>query len=857
MAGSLGTLTLDLVAKIGGYTGPLDKASQETKKRNAEIAKSFDNLAKGVGASIGAIPAILTALVISSADSAKEIANLSALAGLGTTEFQKLAAGARSVGIDQDKLGDIFKDTNDKLGDFINTGGGALKDFFTNIAPMVGVTADQFKKLNSKDALALYVTSLEKANVSQAEMTFYMEAIASDSTALVPLLRNNAKGFDELGDSAAATGVILSTSTIASAKQFGIELQGVEQYLSSAKTQLAAEFLPLLVQFSKDVNQATKDAGGLGPAVKKSAAEAVEAIAFIVDAGNGVGRVFKIISAEFDGLVSSAAGSIIAGVYQTLTLLNKLPGVDLSSQLGDLEKNYNDQVAAATDATNRMRSALETPLAGSAFVDYYNKANAAAEQLYRTQQRNQHQGVGEGAGSGVDPAAIAAKAAAEKKAASDAAAAAKKIQDTFKSTETDYERQIELINTTTDKRKDATEVAKLGFEIESGKLVGINDQQQERLNKLAAELDSLNKIKKANEDAAKLAAFSANIDRGNQDAQDGLDQDLAGAGRGDKYKDRLKQFLTIRQDFNAQMRDLQEQQNSGEISDELYQQEQQKLEKSLESRLESQQNYYDQVDEAQSEWMDGVTSAWENYADAAQHYTQMAADLTSSTLSNASSGLSTFLSDVATGSEDAGDALGDMVSGFAKSTIKALADLASQWLVYQAVQLVVGKTGQSSAAIGMIANAQAASFAAQVNAYASTAAIPIFGPALAPAAALTAAAATAPMVAGVASAALSGMAHDGIDSVPETGTWLLQKGERVTTAETSAKLDQTLSNIQGGNSGGNIEFHAPVTVQAQPGMSDQEARNQGNAISDAIEQRMGQFLDREMRQGGRLWRRNG
>jgi hypothetical protein len=255
--------------------------------------------------------------------------------------------------------------------------------------------------------------------------------------------------------------------------------------------------------------------------------------------------------------------------------------------------------------------------------------------------------------------------------------------------------------------------------------------------------------------------------------------------------------------------------------------------------------------------MDGVTSAWENYADAAQNYTQMAADLTSSTLTNASSGLSTFLSDVASGSEDAGDALGDMVSGFAKSTIKALADMASQWLVYQAVQLVVGKTGQSSAAIGMIANAQAASFAAQVNAYASTAAIPIFGPALAPAAALTAAAATAPMVAGVASAALSGMAHDGIDSVPETGTWLLQKGERVTTAETSAKLDQTLNNIQGGNSGGNIEFHAPVTVQAQPGMSDQEARNQGNAISDAIEQRMGQFLDREMRQGGRLWRRNG
>lgn len=47
----------------------------------------------------------------------------------------------------------------------------------------------------------------------------------------------------------------------------------------------------------------------------------------------------------------------------------------------------------------------------------------------------------------------------------------------------------------------------------------------------------------------------------------------------------------------------------------------------------------------------------------------------------------------------------------------------------------------------------------------------------------------------MAATTIAGMAHDGIDSVPEDGTWLLQKGERVTTAETSAKLDATLERI--------------------------------------------------------------
>ncbi|MNE31295.1 hypothetical protein D3C80_1248520 [compost metagenome] len=43
--------------------------------------------------------------------------------------------------------------------------------------------------------------------------------------------------------------------------------------------------------------------------------------------------------------------------------------------------------------------------------------------------------------------------------------------------------------------------------------------------------------------------------------------------------------------------------------------------------------------------------------------------------------------------------------------------------------------------------------------------------------------------------ALDGQAHDGIDYVPADGTWNLKKGERVTTAETSAKLDRTLDRV--------------------------------------------------------------
>lgn len=825
MAGrSLGTLTLDLVAKIGAFTGPLDKASQEAKKRNAEIAKSFDSLAKGIGVAIGSIPAVLTALVVHSASVAKEISNQAALAGLGTTEFQKFAAGAKTVGVEQDKLADIFKDTNDKLGDFMNTGGGALKDFFDNIAPKVGVTADQFKKLNSKDALALYVTSLEKANVNQQEMTFYMEAIANDSTALVPLLRNSGKAFDELGESAYAAGVVMDETTIAAAKQFGIELDGLGQYITSAKTMLAAEFLPVLAQFSKDVNQSAKDAGGLKGTVGDLGESLVTAAAFIASTGDAITRVFKIVANTLVGTFSTATGYMQKLDAAGQAALSQLTLGDTSREFAENARKMSAEAqtsfSVAAQAAAEINTQLETPLAGDRFKQYVTDAKKAAAEVARTNLP-----VTPGTGSGVDPAAMKAAAEAAKKAAADAAAAAKRINEAFKGSETDLMRQIALINTSVDAQKKATEVDKLRFEIASGKLVGINKEQQKRLESLAAELDVLEKLKIANEEEAKSAAYAANLKAANGTIKAGFDSDIAGAGLGDKARDRLRQDLAIQQDYNQQMAELQKQLNSGDISQELYSTETGMLKDALAERLELQQDYYSQLDDAQNDWLSGVSSAWENYRDMATDYQQQAANATYDILDGLTDSISDNLSAMILEGQTLGETFRNIASTMASSIINALTEMAAQWLVYQGVQLLVGKATQASAIPALIANATATSLQAQLAAFASTAAIPIVGPALAPAAAVSAAAATAPFVAGISSAALAGMAHDGIDSVPETGTWLLQRGERVTTAETSAKLDRTLERVQSnsnrtesGSNGGNIfNISLPNATDARSG----------------------------------------
>ena len=298
----------------------------------------------------------------------------------------------------------------------------------------------------------------------------------------------------------------------------------------------------------------------------------------------------------------------------------------------------------------------------------------------------------------------------------------------------------------------------------------------------------------------------------------------------------------------------------------------------FDKRLQYQQDYYAATDEQQTNWMNGVNEAWANYADAARNYSQQAADLTSDALNSATTGLGTFFSDVASGAEDAGDALGDMVGNFAKSMLKALGDMAAQWLIYQGVQMLVGKTTQTSAAGMMGANAAATSLQAGLAAFASTAAIPVIGPAAAPAAMATALSITGPLASAVGMTAMAGA---GFMTGGYTGRGRkdeiagpVHRGEYVFDAEATARIGvgnlEAMSNgrpalIGRGSTGETSEssagspsqiiFSAPVTVQGQSGLSTQDAQMQGEAVSAAIEARMGKFLDAEMRQGGRLWRR--
>ncbi|MEG1695788.1 MAG: transglycosylase SLT domain-containing protein [Acinetobacter sp.] len=270
-AASLGRLTLDLVTRIGNFTGPMSQAERQARNSSESIASSFNVAsvaAKAFGAVVaGASVAGVAAFVNQTITAGNEVKKFSQLANASMSQFQYYAKGAETAGISMESFADKMKDMQDRIGDFQQTGGGPLADFFENIAPLVGVTIQQFQKLSGPEAMQLYYDSLVKVGASQNDMKFYMEAIISDSSLLIPLLENGGAGFKKWGDAAQSAGAIMSDSMVSQLALAKENLQMLDLQWQGFQATLVNNVMPVVQSVSDNFDTIKAIAMALGAAI--------------------------------------------------------------------------------------------------------------------------------------------------------------------------------------------------------------------------------------------------------------------------------------------------------------------------------------------------------------------------------------------------------------------------------------------------------------------------------------------------------------------------------------------------------------------------------------------------------------
>ncbi|WP_213032870.1 phage tail tape measure protein [Acinetobacter indicus] len=210
------------------------------------------------GALVGGVVAAtgyLAGLAIEVAKNNVELSRFAAIANTTIENFQGLSGAAQTFGVSQEKTSDMLKDFNEKIGEFNAIGAGGAVDFFEQIAVKTEDGAEGAKKLAEEmskmdgiDALQTYVDKLEEAGVNQKEMSFYLESMGSDLTALAPLLVDGGKLWKDYQAAMEEAGILTGQKAVEQSIELAAQTESVQMRFTALKRELASAVMPVLSQ---------------------------------------------------------------------------------------------------------------------------------------------------------------------------------------------------------------------------------------------------------------------------------------------------------------------------------------------------------------------------------------------------------------------------------------------------------------------------------------------------------------------------------------------------------------------------------------------------------------------------------
>lgn len=212
-------------------------------ENSAETANtSINNWSSSIESAIRPLTALTalagmmaTAFAVANIDQLKtELVLLADVVGVAVPEFQKFVAAVQSVGFNAQDASDALRDVNDRVGDFLATGGGEFVDTFEQILEPLGVTKEELKELGALGVLEAVSAGMEKLGFTTEKTTFFMESLASDSTFLLPILKNNNKELKRMSELLEQRGLILTDEEVKALREANTQISDLSATIENA-----------------------------------------------------------------------------------------------------------------------------------------------------------------------------------------------------------------------------------------------------------------------------------------------------------------------------------------------------------------------------------------------------------------------------------------------------------------------------------------------------------------------------------------------------------------------------------------------------------------------------------------------
>lgn len=498
MARSLGTLTLDLIAKIGGFEAGLDKAGRVAKKKTNEINTDLGKLGKNIGVALGTAAAagivtVTTGLALmanQAIDTADSLNDLNKITGISVETLSRYAYAATQSGTSLESLQ------------------GALPKFAKNITEAakgteaqaaafdsMGISVvDAQGKIRGIDSILADVATKFAGYEDGASKAALAQALFGKSGAeLIPFLNNGAEGLANLAREADNFGATISGDTARAADEFNDNMAKLKTLMSGVANAVIVEILPALNDLTGQLDGTTDKTAGL-----REVAQALlypfrvlaEVTAFL---GNNFETMGINASAGIQALGQAITGDAV-GALQTM----KAAQQEVIANTEQTER----QIAVIWGRTHSGMQAVATESLQGIGIQW----QGVFAEVLRYNSEVAKVGTGIGAGTvlapGVSGAAMQPKIAApftpkapkKPKAAKEGKSEAEKqeeqLQDAMRNTAARLRENIALYS-------DQSNVAQIRYATEFGELSKLDQKQKDSLIAQAQALDELQQKKEA------------------------------------------------------------------------------------------------------------------------------------------------------------------------------------------------------------------------------------------------------------------------------------------------------------------------------------------------------------------------
>lgn len=260
---SLGTLTVDLVAKVGGFTEGMSKADRETQKRMRAIRKSIDDTAASVkrfvavGAAAGAAAAAVTVALVNNARQAIDTqAKLARTLGSTVEGLQVATRAGELSGVAFGQLEQFTKDLTRRLAQAADGTGPAVKAL-----ERLRLTAEELQALPLDQRIALIRARLDEF-VPVAQRAAVAGQLFGEEGSL-NALRFTAENIERARREIDLFGAALSDIDAAQVEAANDAISSLSIFREGIGQRLTVELAPFLTAAADGLQRIAEQAGGL------------------------------------------------------------------------------------------------------------------------------------------------------------------------------------------------------------------------------------------------------------------------------------------------------------------------------------------------------------------------------------------------------------------------------------------------------------------------------------------------------------------------------------------------------------------------------------------------------------------